>query len=82
VSGSPSYAIETDVPVPAGASAGRPPKYPFSAMLVGHSFFAPGVKRSTLEQAARRASIVLGTRYVVRETTEQGRTGARCWRVE
>lgn len=77
--------IQTDIPVPKrGAPVGpRGSKYPFAQMTVGASFFAPGVKAATLQSCARRYARSVGATgmaFTSRNTTENGKTGARCWR--
>jgi len=67
--------IDTSIPAP--RKRGRPPKWPFAKLDVGHSFRGD-VSVLALRHAAWRAHVSLpGRRFIVRE---EG-TGARCWRI-
>ena len=72
--------IESDIPVPASYTNGRPASYPFRQMLVGQSIFIPA---SDVEphQAAKRAyaaSRRTGYKFTCRKMPD----GVRVWRVE
>lgn len=74
--------IDTDVPFPEERGGTAPALYPFEKMEVGHSFFAPGKKRSQMDNAAGHWRKKKGWRFMIRETEENGIKGARVWRKE
>lgn len=75
------YKIDPNIPVPKIAQGGgRPKKYPFAAMIVGDSFFAPTVNRQALATAARRFAIH-GEKFLIRTATENEVRGSRIWRI-
>jgi hypothetical protein len=80
------FQIDKNIPVP---NEGRE-KYPWSKMQPGDSFFVPGGRQTTADKrpglmvqitvpaAAKR---VPGTKWAVRQATENGVNGVRVWRV-
>lgn len=73
-------AVPVDQGVPIATPViGRPPKYPWARMAVGHSFFTEVDIRSHVAQMNRRAR---HGHFVTRKCTEEGRTGYRVWRVQ
>ena len=77
--------ISYDVPVPKRVTAARqkrPPPYPYAEMKEGGSFFVAGGSRVTIERQARRCKPDPAWRFRVRQVTEDGVAGTRCWRVK
>jgi hypothetical protein len=69
--------LETNIPMPPKPGTGRKEKYPWAAMNVGDSFFAPGVPGATMSQNIRGTKKRYpGTAYAYR--TVDG--GVRVWR--
>jgi hypothetical protein len=71
--------IERGVPIPKQT---RDSKYPFAYMDIGDSFFVPGAKAASLQNAAKHHSKRTGHAYSSRTVTENGVDGARIWRIE
>lgn len=71
------FQIEKNVPTPEHTGSGTKPKYPFSEMEVGDSFFAPGMKARALINATQWHANKTGKKFTC--ATVEG--GARCWRV-
>lgn len=74
--------FQTDVPMPEpSAKPGRPPKYPFSTMPVGASFFVAGKTQSGVSAAATISAKRSGRKFATRGVTEGGVKGVRVWRI-
>ncbi|MEI7599672.1 MAG: hypothetical protein WCJ41_10150 [Aestuariivirga sp.] len=71
---SPIIAITKGVPAPRGRRA----KYPFPAMEIGDSFFAPGSSVIGIHGCARRHRPM---RFTCRSIVEDGVAGIRVWRI-
>lgn len=67
--------IDKDKPLP-----GKGRKYPFAELKVGESFFTEGARANRQVSTATRN--YPGLRFMVRQCTENGVLGARCWRIE
>lgn len=75
------FEVTNTIPVPGRSSgSGRKSKYPFKTMHVGDSFFVPGIRKTSLYQAAKMAGKKEGRKFTVRATVEKGLFGARAWR--
>ena len=74
------HPIERGIPVPPPSNPGRPSLYPFKAMQVGDSFFAPTIRHS-IRRNAYNHGVRLGTQYTTRFVTEKGVKGTRVWRI-
>jgi hypothetical protein len=76
--------IDKGIPLPTHAVWHEPyvPRYPFADMKPGDSFFAPGVKGTTMSNEIARDRRRTGTlaRFAVRSVTEGGKQGVRIWR--
>lgn len=70
--------IDKNVPMPA-RRGDRPIKYPFVGMKIGDSFFASNVTASALTNAAQHYR---PKKFIARSQLEDGKTGARCWRMK
>lgn len=75
-----SVEIESDIPVPASYTNGRPASYPFRKMEVGQSIFIPSDE--VLPQQAAKRAYTAGRRAGFRFTCRKVEGGVRIWRVE
>jgi hypothetical protein len=64
--------IEDDIPVPTTPRS----KYPFEEMVIGQSFFAPGVTSVNRQYWER----ITGRKFLTRLAVKDGVNGMRCWR--
>lgn len=77
------FELTNTIPLPKTGRAGRYAKYPFRVMKPGDSFFVKNGIKSTVYQAARKASERLGDRrFVVQSAFERDVPGVRVWRSE
>jgi len=73
--------LKIDKNVPLSRSSSGTPKYPWSDMQVGDSFFIPQISQRTrggLYTCAQRAAAI---KITVRSVTENGVEGVRVWRI-
>lgn len=81
-----TYPIATHIPPPADVEHRKPERanknaiYPFTEMLIGHSFFVPS--RDPKHKTVRFAASVAGLRWGKKFPTRAYRTGTRVWRTE
>lgn len=71
--------IDKDFPTPA-EDITNPSKYPWRAMEIGDSFFAPGRRPGTISAPPRL--IAAGHKFVKRTETNGDTTGVRIWRIK
>ncbi len=74
------YPLDQDVEIPPCGQKGRLSLYPFRAMQVGDSFFAPTQSHS-LRRNAYNHGRRYGAQYTTRFTTEGDVKGTRVWRI-
>ncbi len=73
--------IQSGIALPRG-DLGSYRRYPWNALGVGDSFFAPGRDVRTISSSAGQAARRLHTRYTCRTVVEDGVRGVRVWRAE
>ncbi len=71
------FDLEKNLPAPEYTGRGARPKYPFSKMEVGDSFFAPGMTSNGLSNATQWHAKKTGKKFTCATEAD----GARCWRV-
>lgn len=76
----PMASASVKLPIERGLPIPRLSLYPFRAMQVGDSFFAP-TQRHALQRNAYNHGRRLGYRFTSRLVTEKGVKGPRIWRV-
>ena len=57
-------------------------KYPLEKLEAGDSFFVPGKTGQSMRTTVYHYQRTRGGKFLVREVTEAGVSGARVWRVE
>ena len=75
------FKLEKDVPMPSRASGGGKPKYPWSSMEEGDSFFVAGAKIETFYTLTSTARKKYNANFVARKWQEDGVNGVRVWRI-
>ena len=63
------YKLQTGVPIPPIRRHGRPRKYNFDAMVVGHMFFAVGKTTHALSPYVSAVARRLKRKFLLRQTT-------------
>lgn len=73
------FKIDKEIPIPEQV---RKTEYPFEQMEVGDSFFAEGKTTDQLGNASGHWRKKKGWGFTIRkETSEDGKNGARIWRI-
>lgn len=77
------FTLTADIPPPEKRRSGRPSKYPFDQMEVGHSFFVKTDKPASAgSRIARQAKKSHKIKLIWEARNEDGEAGIRVWRVE
>jgi len=77
------YIMLGEIPIPASKRGGfGQPKYPWSQLQIGQSFFVPGQTVKKFSGLASATARRMQVKFVVRDLVHEGVAGVGVWRVE